>query len=182
MVEEKLNKEGNLKYLKEEIIPAIDYYIEGTDFRVFPNVYTYYNGNKEHESYSERYAADMKFAEREACGGYHGQHYDRLCGRICAEKPVYPVHCYVIDVMSVRMWLTGGKICMPCFHGPANILCKDSSSCRHCKEKTPKCMFYRVLYKPPYCGRAFSVNCHDNSDIIWIALRRSLSLSFRCRE
>lgn len=55
MVEEKLNKEGNLKYLKEEIISAIDYYIEGTDFRVFPNVYTYYNGNKEHESYSTYY-------------------------------------------------------------------------------------------------------------------------------
>ena len=55
IVEEKLNKEENLKYIKEEIIPAIDYYIEGTDFRVFPNVYTYYNRNKEHESYSTYY-------------------------------------------------------------------------------------------------------------------------------
>ena len=65
IIEKKLNKVESLTYLREEIIPAIEYYIEGTDFKVFPDVYNHYNsGNKEHESstyYIEIYLRNYNF-------------------------------------------------------------------------------------------------------------------------
>ena len=55
IIEKKLNKVESLTYLREEIIPAIEYYIEGTDFRVFPNVYDYYKGSDKVDEYSTYY-------------------------------------------------------------------------------------------------------------------------------
>ena len=65
IIEKKLNKVESLTYLREEIIPAIEYYIEGTDFKVFPDVYNHHNsGDKIHESstyYIEIYLRNYNF-------------------------------------------------------------------------------------------------------------------------
>ena len=125
------------------------------------------NAYEEHKSYSERDAAYMELAKCKSGSSYQRKHNGCLCGRVYAEKPVYPIHSIMLlfdmqryckrvkgklafdfpsAVISYVMILhTGGKkVCFQ-FSECIYILCKDSSSCRYCKEKSANCLYNHVL-------------------------------------